>query len=51
MMREICSKLTITTPDQSQRRRSGVFTLHFEKISHCSGDSTVAFKQVTAGWV
>ena len=30
---EICSKLTIKTPEQ-RRRRSGVFILNFEHISH-----------------
>ena len=31
---EICSKLTIKTPDQRQWRRSGVFTINLEHISH-----------------
>ena len=50
-MCEICSKLTITTPDQSQWCRSGIFILNFELISHCSGVSIVAFKQVNTCWV
>ena len=33
-MCEICSKLTIKTPELSQRRRSGVFIVNFEQISH-----------------
>ena len=36
-MREICSELTIKTPERSQqcqRRSSGVFTVNFEQISH-----------------
>ena len=31
---EICSRLTITTPERRQWRRSGVFVLNFEFISH-----------------
>ena len=31
---EICSKLTIKTPERRQRRRSGVFIVNFEHISH-----------------
>ena len=32
--REICSKLTIKTPERRQWRRSGVFIVNFEHISH-----------------
>ena len=31
---EICSKLTIKTPERRQERRSGVFIVNFEHISH-----------------
>ena len=31
---EICSELTIETPEQRQWRRSDVFILNFEHISH-----------------
>ena len=31
---EICSKLTIKTPDRLQWRRSGVFIVIFEHVSH-----------------
>ena len=31
---EICSKLTIKTPERHQSRRSGVFIVNFEHISH-----------------
>ena len=31
---EICSKLTIKTPERRQWGRSGVFTVNFEHISH-----------------
>ena len=32
--REICSKLTIKTPERRQWRRSGIFIVNFEHISH-----------------
>ena len=31
---EICLKLTIKTPERRQWRRSGVFIVNFERISH-----------------
>ena len=31
---EICSKLTINTPERRNWRRSGVFIVNFEHISH-----------------
>ena len=31
---EICSKLTIKTPERPHWRRSGVFVVNFEHISH-----------------
>ena len=31
---EICSKLTINTPERRHWRRSGVFIVNFEHISH-----------------
>ena len=31
---EICSKLTIKTPERRQWRRSGIFIVNFEHISH-----------------
>ena len=30
----MCSKLTIKTPEQRQWRRSGVFAVNFEHITH-----------------
>ena len=42
---EICSKLTIKTPER-RRCRSGVFVVNFERRV-----STVNFAQVIAGWV
>ena len=33
-MCEICTRLTVKTPEQSQRRSSGVFIVNFEHISH-----------------
>ena len=49
---EICSKLTIKTPERRQWRRSGFFIVNFEHISHtpCSSVSIVNFEQVNAGW-
>ena len=32
--REICSKITIKTPERHQWRCSGVFIVNFERISH-----------------
>ena len=46
---EICSKLTIKTPQQNQFRRSGVFIFNCEYISHLyllSSVSIVDFEQV-----
>ena len=40
-MSEISSKLTIKTPKLRNQRRSGVFTVNFEQISHCFGASIV----------
>ena len=31
---EICSKLTIKTPERRQWRRSGAFIVNYEQISH-----------------
>ena len=31
---EICSKLTINIPQRRQWRRSGIFIVNFEQISH-----------------
>ena len=46
---EICSKLTLKTPER--RRRSVVFIDNFEHISHlCSSVSIVNFEQVNATW-
>ena len=33
-MGEICSELTIKTPESRQWRRSGVFIVNFERISY-----------------
>ena len=32
--RKICSKLTIKIPEQPQWRRSGIFIVNFEHVSH-----------------
>ena len=47
-MYEICSKLTIKTPERRQRRHFGVFIVNFEHISHLVLVSTVNFEQVNA---
>ena len=48
---EICSKLTIKTAERRHWRRSGVFIVNFEHISHlCSSVSFVNFEHVIAGW-
>ena len=46
---EICSKLTIKTPERRHWRHSGVFIVNFEHISHLV--SIAEFEQVNAGWV
>ena len=45
---EICSKLTINTSKWRHWRRSGVFIVNFEHISHCSSASVVNFEHVIA---
>ena len=51
---EICSKLTIKTPEWRQwcqQRRSGVFIVNFEHIAYFERVSIVNFEQVNGGWV
>ena len=50
---EICSKLTINTPERCQCRRSGVFIVNFEHISDlpCPSVSIVNFEHVNVDWV
>ena len=50
---EICSELTIKTPEQRHWHRSGVFIVNFEYISHLvlSSVSVVNFEQVIANWI
>ena len=48
-MREICSKLTIKTPEPRQYRRSGIFIVNLKTaLTNCFGVSIV--EQVNAGW-
>ena len=47
---EICSRLTIQTPEQRHWRRSGVFIVNYEHITF-SSVSIVNFEQVNADWV
>ena len=49
-MSEICSKLTIKTLERRRCRRSGVFIVNFERISHCSLSSIADFEKVKPGW-
>ena len=47
----MCSVLTIKKPERRQRRRSGVFIVNFEHISHLVPSvSTVNFEQIFALW-
>ena len=49
--REICSKLTIKTPERRYCCRSGVFIVNFEHISHFVISVSIAnFEHVIAGW-
>ena len=45
---EICSKLTIKIPERHQWRRSGIFIVNTEHISHLV--SIANFEHVIAGW-
>ena len=45
---EITSKFTIKTPERRHWRRTGVFIVNFEHISHLV--LIVNFEQVNAGW-
>ena len=56
IIREICSKLTIKTPERHHWRHSGVLIANFEHIPHlafpsCSSVSSVNFEHVISGWV
>ena len=48
---EICSKLTIKTPERSHWRRSSVFIVNFEHISHLALVLLLLTLNVIAGWV
>ena len=47
---EICSKLIIKTPERHPWRRSGVFIVSFEHISHLILVLLVIFDHINAGW-
>ena len=48
---EVCSKLTIKTPERPHWRPSGVFIVNFEHIyTSCSSVSVVNFEKVNADW-
>ena len=51
---EMCSKLTIKTPERRQWRRFGAFIVNFEDISHNISHNSVSivdFEQVYVSWV
>ena len=48
---EICSRLTIKTPERCHCHRSGVFIVNLEHISHLFSVSIVNFEQIHAAWV
>ena len=48
---EICSKLTIKTPERRQWRRSVVFIVNFEHISHLVPLLLLSTEHLIAGWV
>ena len=48
---EICSKLTIKTPERRHWRHSGVFIVNLTYFTPCSSVSIVNFERVTADWV
>ena len=50
-MCEICSKLTIKTPELLQRRGSDVFAFNFEQIFYIVLVFPFDFKQINGGWV
>ena len=47
---EICSKLTIKTPEGCQWLCSGFFVADIEHISHLFCNLNVDFEQLFAGW-
>ena len=48
---EICSTLAVKKPERRQWRRSGVFIVKFEHISHLVSASIANFEHVNTGWV
>ena len=47
---EICSKLTVKTPERRKWRCSGVFVINSGHILRLVSVSIVDFKQLNAGW-
>ena len=47
---EICSKLTIKTPERCYWCRSDIFIVNFEHFTPCSSVSIVNIEHVIAGW-
>ena len=50
-MCEICSKLTIKTPERRQCLRLGIFIVNFEHILYLFLVFIVEFQQVNVSWV
>ena len=48
---EICSKLTIETPERRHWRPSGVFVVNFEHTHTCFSVTIAKFEYVNTGWV
>ena len=48
---EIFSELTIKTTERRHWRRSGVFIVNFEHVSHLFTASIFDFEQLNVGWV
>ena len=48
---ELCSKLTVKTPERRHWRHSGVFIVNLEHFRPCSSVSIVNIEQVNTGWV
>ena len=50
-MCELCLKLTIRATERRHSRRSDIFIVNFEQISHIYGVSIIDFEQINGGWV
>ena len=48
-MCEICSKLTVKTPEQRHWRRLGVFIVNFEHVSHLAHSVSIVGRSTLVG--